>query len=79
MLSSVLSSKKAIQINIQIMRVFTRIRKMLLTKEALRNKLEDLTQKVDENFLIVFSEIDRLNRLLEPEKPTKKQIGFKIK
>ena len=78
MLSGVLSSKKAIQVNIEIMRVFTRLRQMLLTHAELRKKIEELAEKVDSTFLMLFAEIDQLNQRLEPKKSLQKQIGFKI-
>lgn len=73
MLSSVLNSKRAILVNIQIMRAFTKLRKMLLTNEDLRQKIEAMESKYDEQFRIVFDAIKQL--LSEEEKPQKK-IGF---
>ena len=54
MLSSVLNSKRAIQVNIQIMRTFSRIRKMLVTHHDLRRKIEAMEKKYDSQFKIVF-------------------------
>ncbi len=54
MLSSVLKSKRAIQVNIQIMRTFTQLRKMLSTHEDLKKKIESMEKKYDEQFQIVF-------------------------
>ena len=54
MLSSVLNSKRAIQVNIQIMRTFTKLREMLSTHEDLKKKIEAMEKKYDENFRIVF-------------------------
>lgn len=73
MLSSVLNSEKAIQINIQIMRAFNRLKRMIFAYEELRQAIYTLAQKHDEDMKIVFMEFDRLERLLSP----KKQIGFK--
>jgi len=53
MLSSVLRSKRAIQVNIQIMRAFTQFRKMLSTHEDLKRKIESMEKKYDEQFQIV--------------------------
>ena len=73
MLSSVLNSKRAIHVNIQIMRAFTQIRQMLLTHEDLKRKIEQMESKYDEQFSIVF---DAIKQLIETEsKPTRK-IGF---
>ena len=73
MLSSVLNSKRAIQVNIQIMRVFTKLRTMLLSNEDLKRKIEDMESKYDEQFSIVFQAIKQL--LKDDEKP-KRKIGF---
>ena len=73
MLSSVLKSERAIQVNIQIMRTFTQIRKMLVSHKELREKLEVMEKKYDKQFKIVFTTIELLLR--EDEKP-KKRIGF---
>ena len=74
MLSSVLHSKRAILVNIQIMRVFTKFRRMLLTNIDLKRKIEDMEKKYDKQFAMVF---EAIKQLLEPapvkEKPP---IGF---
>ncbi|MSR76949.1 MAG: ORF6N domain-containing protein [Candidatus Omnitrophica bacterium] len=76
MLSSVLKSKRAIQVNIQIMRTFSKIRQMLDAHKDLRQKIEAMEKKYDLQFKVVF---DALKQLLEPapqpEKP-KRRIGF---
>ncbi len=73
MLSSVLNSKRAIQVNIQIIKTFVKLRQMLATHEDLRRKIEDMEAKYDAQFRIVFQAIQQL--LSEEEKPQKK-IGF---
>ncbi|MBI2439320.1 MAG: ORF6N domain-containing protein [Candidatus Moranbacteria bacterium] len=73
MLSSVLKSKRAIAVNIQIMRTFVQLRNMLVTHEALRRKIETMEQKYDKRFKVVF---DVLRRLLKEEPEPKKKIGF---
>jgi len=73
MLSSVLNSERAIQVNIQIMRTFTRIRQMLLSNEDLKRKIEAMENKYDKQFSIVFEAIKQL--LQEDDKP-KRKIGF---
>lgn len=75
MLSSVLNSEKAIQINIQIMRVFTQLRGVLSSHKELRTNFDNFTQEVRDTFLMVFAEIDRLNRMLVSK--SQRQIGFK--
>ena len=76
MLSSVLRSKSAIQVNIQIMRAFTQLRKMLSTHEDLKRKIESMEKKYDQQFQVVFEAIKQL--LSEEEKPRKK-IGYTVK
>ncbi|MFA6973257.1 MAG: ORF6N domain-containing protein [Parcubacteria group bacterium] len=73
MLSSALNSDRAIQVNIQIMRTFTQIRKMLIGNKELREKIERMEKKYDKNFQVVFQAIKLL--LKEDAKPAKR-IGF---
>ncbi|MFZ2970760.1 MAG: ORF6N domain-containing protein [Minisyncoccia bacterium] len=75
MLSSVLNSERAIQVNIQIMRTFIKLREMLATNKELREKIEKLEKKYDKRFKIVFDVIKRLIKNGEGENPTRK-IGF---
>ena len=73
MLSSVLNSKRAIQVNIQIMRTFSRLRRLLASHRELRRKIEEMEKKYDGQFKVVFDEINEM--LAEP--PTKvKGVGF---
>jgi len=76
MLSSVLRSKRAVQVNIEIMRAFVRLRRMLSVHKDLEHKLTTLEQKYDEQFKVVFDAIRAL--MAPPEKPRKK-IGFEVK
>ena len=79
MLSSVLNSERAIQVNIQIMRIYTKLKGMLLTHKDILLKLEKLerkTSKHDENFKIVF---DYLKELLNPPTAPMRKIGFRHK
>ena len=78
MLSSVLNSKKGIAVNIQIMRIFTRIRQMLTDTLGLKLEIEDIKNKVqnqDKNIELVFSYLDELITRQE-EKPERKRIGY---
>ena len=75
MLSSVLKSERAIQVNIQIIRTFCRLREVLIGHEELRLKLEALEKTYDEQFKIVF---DALRGLLKDPAETT-EIGFKEK
>ena len=72
MLSSVLKSKRGIQVNIQIMRTFTKLRQLLSTHEDLKKKIESMEKKYDENFRIVF---EAIKQLLETEDKTKKDAS----
>jgi len=77
MLSSVLKSPRAIKVNIQIIRVFTRMREMLLNYKDLFLKLEQLERKVgghDEDIQLVFAYLKKL--LPTPEQTERRRIGF---
>ena len=76
MLSSVLRSKRAVQVNIEIMRAFVRLRQMLAAHSELERKLTALENKYDEQFKIVF---DAIRALMSPQEKKKKQIGFMVK
>jgi hypothetical protein len=73
MLSSVLRSDRAILVNIQIMRTFTKLRHMIAGHEELQRAVDELREQTDERFEVVFSVLDKL--LADNEKPRKK-IGF---
>ena len=75
MLSSVLKSERAIRVNIQIMRTFTKIREMIVSNKALREKIEAMERKYDSKFKVVF---DVIKRLIEKDKiEPVKIIGFR--
>ena len=76
MLSSVLRSKRAIEVNIAIMRAFVKLRQLMTSNLELARKLEEMETKYDEQFKIVFEAISQL--LTPPERPRKK-IGFEAK
>jgi len=73
MLSSVLNSDRAISVNIQIIRTFTKIRELLATNEALQRKMMDMERKYDGKIKEIF---DTLGFLLEDKIKPKKKIGF---
>ena len=80
MLSSVLKSKRAIQVNIQIMRTFTKIREMIIGNKELRLKIEAMERKYDNKFQAVFDAIKRILITQVGETPkNKRKIGFKVK
>jgi hypothetical protein len=76
MLSSVLRSKRAIAVNVEIMRTFARLRQMLTSNAKLARTLEELERKYDRQFKVVF---DAIRQLMMPVPPKKKQIGFRSK
>ena len=57
MLSSVLNSKKAVEVNIQIMRIFIKLREILLTHKNLQNKIKEMAKQYDKKFVVVFNAI----------------------
>jgi len=73
MLSSVLNSDRAIEVNIQIMRAFVKLREMMSTHKDLARKLAELENKYDGQFQIVF---EAIRQLIEVEEKPKKKIGF---
>ena len=76
MLSSVLNSKQAIKVNIEIMRTFGKIREFALTNKELFLKIRELEIKYDGQFKEVFEVLNKL--IIEKAKP-RKQIGYKIR
>jgi hypothetical protein len=75
MLSSVLNSKQAIQVNIEIMRAFVNLRQIIGSHKELKQKLQDLEKKYDKKFNVVF---EAIHQLMTPPEPTKKRsIGFR--
>jgi len=76
MLSGVLNSNRAIMVNIQIMRAFTQLRRMLLTNRDLKRKIEEVEKKYDKQFAVVFQAIKQL--LEPPTAKEKKIIGFRV-
>ena len=76
MLSSVLRSKRAVQVNIEIMRAFVRLRQILASNAQLARKLDTLEKKYDTQFKVVF---DAIRQLMTPAEPNKRKIGFLVK
>ena len=75
MLSSVLHSKRAVKVNIEIMRAFVKLRQLLASHASLARKLNELEQKYDKQFRVVFEAIRNL--MAPAEEPEKELIGFK--
>src|SRR5215217_4920119 len=76
MLSSVLRSKRAIQVNIQIMRTFVRLREMFVSDAELAKRLNALERTYDKKFKVVF---DAIKQLMTPDVPKQRTIGFLAK
>jgi len=74
MLSSVLRSPRAIHVNIEIMRAFVRLRKMIASHAELARRLDDLEKKYDSQFKVVF---DAIRQLMAPPEPKRRPIGFR--
>lgn len=74
MLSSVLKSKRAVQVNIEIMRAFVRLRQMLTSNAELSRRLDELENKYDRQFKVVF---DAIRQLMTPVSKSQKEIGFR--
>src|SRR5260221_383347 len=75
MLANVLNSPRAVEVSLQIVRSFVRIREMLSSHKDLARKLEEMEMKYDRQFKSVFEAIRQL--ISPPEKP-KRQIGFRV-
>lgn len=75
MLSSVLKSKRAVQVNIEVMRTFVRLRQMLASHEDLARKLSAMERQYDKQFKTVF---DALRQLMAPPTKEKRPIGFQV-
>jgi hypothetical protein len=75
MLSSVLRSKRAIQVNIEIMRAFVRLRQILASNKELAKRLDELEKKYDVQFKVVF---DAIRELMRPQESKKRPIGFLV-
>ena len=74
MLSTVLRSDRSVAVNIEIMRTFVRLRRMLASNEELARKLLTLERKYDKRFKMVF---DALRQLMTPPEKESRPIGFR--
>jgi hypothetical protein len=75
MLSGILKSPRAIRVNIEIMRAFVRLRRILTAHQDLARKVAELETKYDDKFAIVF---EAIRQLMTPPEPDKKKIGFRV-
>jgi hypothetical protein len=76
MLSSVLNGRRAVQVNIEIMRAFVRLRELIITHKDLVRRLNEMEKKYDSQFRVVF---DAIRELIVPSTPKKRRIGFLVK
>ena len=77
MLSGILRSKRAVQVNVEIMRAFVRMRQMLTERDEMLRRIESLERKYDKQFKIIF---DAIKKLMEPpDKQSKTPMGFYAK
>ena len=76
MLSSVLKSNRAVNVNIEIMRTFVKLHEKLLSNKDLEKKIFEMEFRYDAKFKIVF---DALDELLKPSDLENKELGFKVK
>lgn len=76
MLSSVLRSERAVQVNIQIMRTFVRLRKLLSSNAELTKRLDAMEKNYDDRFKVVF---EAIRQLVAPSTVKRKEIGFRPK
>jgi len=81
-LASVLNSERAIQVNIQIVRIFSKMREMILANREIIDKMKEIEQKLaghDDNILLIFEYLRQLeqNKQLKEEQKNRKKIGFR--
>jgi len=76
MLSSVLKSKRAVQVNIEIMRAFVKLRELIASNKELAKRLDELEKKYDSQFKVVF---DAIRQLMAPPDPKPRRIGFRAR
>ncbi len=79
MLSTVLNSERAIEVNILIIRTFVKLREILSTHKELAQKLKELELRIDQHDEDIKSIIDALNQLLSPPPEPKRKMGFQVK
>ncbi len=79
MLSSVLNSQRAIQVNIAIMRIFIRLRQMTITHRALAGKLAELEEHIQDHDEQITDIFKAIRQLMTPSATSKRKIGFALK
>lgn len=79
MLSGLLNSERAINVNISIMRIFTKLRSFLVMGSSLEEKLDKLEHGTNQLFKIVFERLDSIEDVTPAHKPNRRKIGLKLK
>jgi hypothetical protein len=79
MLSTVLHSERAIEVNIAIMRVFVRLREMMATHKELAVKLRELEGRIQDHDEQIVAIFEAIRRLMTPPETPRKRIGFEVK
>jgi hypothetical protein len=79
MLSSVLRSERAVQVNIEIMRAFVKLREIISTHKELAQKLKELEYKIESHDGQITAIFDAINQLLTPPQGPVRKIGFEVK
>jgi hypothetical protein len=74
-----LRSKRAVQVNIEIMRAFVRLREMLETHKKLAGKLEELGKRIEDHDEKIFAIFEAIRQLMAKPEPPRKRIGFMAK
>jgi len=78
MLSSVLKSERAIEVNILIMRAFVKLREIISTHKKVEEKLKEMENRLGQHDSQIMQIIDVINQLITPPEPKKKKIGFTV-
>jgi len=76
MLSGVLKSKRAVRVNVEIMRAFVKLRRILASHARLARRLDEMEERYDKNFAVVF---EAIRKLMETPETPRKRIGFEVK
>jgi len=78
MLSGILKSKRAILVNIEIVRTFVKLRQMLATNKEVSRKLSELEKRVGQHDSSIQAIFDAIKKMIEPDKKLKNKIGFRL-
>jgi hypothetical protein len=78
MLSSVLKSERAIEVNILIMRAFVKLREIISTHKKVEEKLKEIENRLGQHDKQILQIIDVINQLITPPEPVKKKVGFTV-